>query len=177
MPNLDHNFLTVNQRLIVSLKPDLAKRVFKDKAFRASKVPKAVLVAAQLSKARLTSSQLALIRYICATTIYLSSTSEIFINGLGIKLWPPMVLAVLSLGGIFAGMLLQVRAYLYLGALFLLMAMVTMVSHAHQRLEHVWPWWAFGITMGIAILVMFGLFEKRKNDLKQVVDRLQQWEL
>ena len=136
-----------------------------------------VLVAAQLSKARLTSSQLALIRYICATTIYLSSTSEIFINGLGIKLWPPMVLAVLSLGGIFAGMLLQVRAYLYLGALFLLMAMVTMVSHAHQRLEHVWPWWAFGITMGIAILVMFGLFEKRKNDLKQVVDRLQQWEL
>jgi hypothetical protein len=32
-------------------------------------------------------------------------------------------------------------------------------------LAHVWPWWAFGIGTGIAILVMFGMIEKRKNDL------------
>ena len=136
-----------------------------------------VLVAAQIKRKELNSGQLALIRYICVTTIYLSSTSEIFINGLGAKLWPPMILAVLSVLGIFAGMLFQIRAYLYLGALFLLMAMVTMVSHAHQRLEHVWPWWAFGITMGIAILVMFGLFEKRKNDMREVIGQLKDWEL
>ena len=135
-----------------------------------------VLIAAQISRNKLTSSQLALIRYVCATTIYLSSTSEIFINGLGAKLWPPMVLAVLAVAGIFAGIMMQVRAYLYLGAVFLLMAMVTMVSHAHQRLDHVWPWWVFGITMGVTILVIFGLFEKRKNDLRQVVDRLKGWE-
>ena len=135
-----------------------------------------VLIAAQISKARLTASQLATIRYICVATIYLSSTSEIFINGLGSKLWPPMVLALLSVAGILVGIMLQVRAYLYLGAVFLLMAMITMVSHAHQSLDHVWPWWAFGITLGIAILVMFGLFEKRKNDLQQVVGQLKQWE-
>ncbi len=136
-----------------------------------------VLIAAQINKNKLTSTQLALIRYVCATTIYLVSTSEIFINSLESQLWPPIVLAVLSVAGIFAGILLQIRAFLYLGSLFLLMAMVSMVSHAHQRLEHVWPWWVFGIAMGIAILVMFGLFEKRKNDLKKVVSRLKKWEL
>ena len=136
-----------------------------------------VLVAAQVSRSRLSRQQLGSIRYICMTVIYLSSTSEIFINGLGQKLWPPMVLACLSVAGILAGMLLQIRAYLYLGTMFLLMSMISMVSHAHQRLEHVWPWWAFGITLGIAILVMFGLFEKRKNDMKQVVGRLREWDL
>ena len=135
------------------------------------------LVAAQISRSAFSAGQLALVRYVCVTVIYLSSTSEIFINGLGAKLWPPMVLALLSVGGILAGMMLQVRAFLYLGSVFLLMAMVSMVSHAHQRLEHVWPWWAFGIGMGVAILVMFGLFEKRKNDLKHVVGALKQWEL
>ena len=136
-----------------------------------------VLIAAQLSLRKLTAAQLALVRYICITTIYLSSTSEIFINGLGTQLWPPMVLALLSVAGIFAGIMLQVRAFLYLGAVSLLFAMVTMVSHAQQKLEHVWPWWAFGITLGIGILVMFGLFEKRKNDMRAVVDRLKTWDL
>ena len=142
-------------------------------------IPPAVstLVAAQLSQKSLSRKQLGLIRYICLTVIYLSSTSEIFINGLGDKLWPPMVLAVLAVGGILAGMMLQVRAFLYLGIVFLLLALVTMVSHAHQRFEHVWPWWAFGFTLGVAILVMFGLFEKKKKEMGQVLGQLRQWDL
>jgi len=136
-----------------------------------------VLVAAQLSRNSLTREQLALVRYICVTVIYLSSTSEIFISGMGQKLWPPMVLAVLAVGGIMAGIMIHVRAYLYLGSAFLLLAMISMVSHAQQKLEHVWPWWAFGIGMGVAILVMFGLFEKRKKDMKQIVGRLSEWDL
>ena len=142
-------------------------------------IPPAVstLVAAQLSQKSLSQKQLALIRYICLTVIYLSSTCEIFINGLGDKLWPPMVLAMLAVGGILAGMMLQVRAFLYLGIVFLLLALVTMVSHAHQRFEHVWPWWAFGFTLGVAILVMFGLFEKKKKEMGQVLGQLRQWDL
>ena len=76
-----------------------------------------------------------------------------------------------------AGMMLQVRAFLYLGIVFLLLALVTMVSHAHQRFEHVWPWWAFGFTLGVAILVMFGLFEKKKKEMGQVLGQLRQWDL
>lgn len=135
------------------------------------------LVAAQISKDSFSRQQLGLIRYVCVTIIYLSSTSEIFISGFGERLWPPMVLATLAIAGMFAGIMLHIRAYLYLGFVFLLMAMVSMVSHAHQRFEHVWPWWAFGIGMGVAILVMFGLFEKRKNDLQAIVGQLREWDL
>ena len=142
-------------------------------------IPPAVstLVAAQISRNSLTQKQLGLIRYICLTVIYLSSTSEIFINGLGEKLWPPIVLAVLAVGGILVGMMLQIRAFLYLGIVFLLLALVTMVSHAHQRFEHVWPWWAFGFSLGVAILVMFGLFEKKKKEMGEALGQLRQWDL
>jgi hypothetical protein len=134
------------------------------------------LIAAQLNRKLLDRNQLAMIRYISAAVIYVSSTSEIFISGIGDQLWPPMMLAALSVAGILAGIMLQVRAFLYFGTLFLLMAMISMVSHAHRQFEHVWPWWAFGIAMGIGILVMFGLFEKRKNDLKSIANQLKQWD-
>ena len=136
-----------------------------------------VLIAGQLTRHSLLPAQLATLRYICVAVIYVSSTSEIFISGLGDKLWPPMVLAVLSVIGIMAGILLQIRSFLYLGSLFLLMSMITMVAHAHQRLNHVWPWWAFGIALGIGILVMFGMFEKRKKDMKTIANRLKGWEV
>ena len=135
-----------------------------------------VLVAGQFHRDRLTASQLATLRYISAAVIYLSSTGEIFMTGLGQNLWQPMVLAVLSVLGMFGGMLLQVRAFLYLGSLFLLMSVVTMVAHAQQRLDHVWPWWAFGIGLGTAILVMFGLFEKRRNEMRSMTSRLREWD-
>lgn len=136
----------------------------------------AVLIAGQLIRKTLDSQQLAALRYVCVAIIYVSSTSEIFINGVGDKLWPPIVLAVLAVLGIMSGIMFQVKSYLYFGSLFLLLAMITMVAHAHQRLEHVWPWWAFGIGLGIAILVMFGLFEKRKNEMNAIANRLKEWE-
>ena len=136
-----------------------------------------VLIAGQFKRKSLNTAQLATLRYICVAVIYVSSTSEIFISGLGDSLWPPIVLAVLSVAGVMAGILLQIRSFLYLGSLFLLMAMITMVAHAHKRFDHVWPWWAFGITLGLAILVMFGLFEKRKNEMKAVAGRLKEWEV
>ena len=136
-----------------------------------------VLIAAHFTRNKLSAGQLAAIRYISVAVIYISSTSEVFISGIGSQLWPPMVLALLAVIGMFAGIAMQIRAYLYLGSTFLLTAMIAMVSHAHQRLEHVWPWWAFGIVLGISILVMFGVFEKRRNHLRTISGRLQKWEL
>ena len=135
-----------------------------------------VLIASQFYRKSISAAQLALVRYICVAVIYVSSTSEIFIHGLGDSLLPPMVLAFLSVVGIMSGIFLQIRSYLYLGSLFLLMAMITMVAHAHQRFDHVWPWWAFGITLGIGILVMFGLFEKKKKEMNAIAGRLKEWE-
>ncbi len=136
-----------------------------------------LLVAGHLAADSLSKGQLATLRYLCVSVIYISSTSEIFISGIGDRLWPPMLLAVLSVMGILLGIMFQIRAYLFLGALFLFMAMVTMVSHAHQKFDHVWPWWAFGIGMGIAILAMFGWFESRRTRMKAIAQKLQKWEL
>lgn len=135
-----------------------------------------VLLASQLIQTRLKPEQLTTIRYVSAAVIYIGSTSEIFIRGIGDSLWPPMVLAGFAVLGILAGMLMRVRSFLYFGSLFLLIAMLTMVSHAHQKFEHVWPWWAFGITLGVMILIMFGLFEKRKNEMKHIADQFKKWD-
>jgi hypothetical protein len=135
-----------------------------------------VLVAAQWHRRRLTAAQVASLRYVCVAVIYISSTSEIFISGIGERLWPPMVLTLLSVAGIMFGILMRVRAYLYLGALFLLLSMITMVSHAQLRLGHTWPWWVFGITLGIAILVVFGLFEKRRKEMGELARSMGKWD-
>jgi hypothetical protein len=135
-----------------------------------------VLIAAQLNRDRFAAGQLSALRYVCAAIIYLSSTSEIITSGWGAALWPPMGLAALAVAGILAGMLLQTRPFLYLGSAFLLFAMISMVAHAQQRLHHVWPWWAFGLCLGAAILAMFGLFEKRRNDMQSIFNRLREWD-
>ena len=135
-----------------------------------------VLVATWLERRWLTAQQLTAVRYACVFTIYLSSTAEVLINGFGQQLWPPMVLAILSIAGMAAGIMLQVRSFLFVGVSFLFLSVIAMVSHAHQRLDHVWPWWAFGILMGAAILAVFGFFEKRRNDLVRIGKQMQEWD-
>ena len=135
-----------------------------------------VLLATWLDRKRFSEKQLTAIRYGCVFVIYLSSTSEILINGIGQQIWPPLVLAVLSIAGMAAGIMLQVRSFLFVGVSFLFVAVIAMVSHAQQSLDHVWPWWAFGILTGAGILVVFGLFEKRRNDLVRIGKQMREWE-
>ena len=134
------------------------------------------LIAGQINHRRLSSNQLAALRYASITVIYLSSTSEIFVRGIGDSLWPPMILASLAVAGVFLGIILQVRAFLYLGTSFVLLAVVTMVWHAQRAIQHSWPWWAFGIGLGICILVLFAVFEKQRPQITRWIDRLRQWE-
>jgi hypothetical protein len=135
-----------------------------------------VLAAAHINRDRLAEAQLTAIRYLSVTVIYVSSTGEMFLQGIGEHLWLPIVLALLSLCGVFAGILLQVRAFLYLGTSFLLLALVSMVWHAARSIGHVWPWWAFGIATGLAILALFGVFEKKRNEVLSLMRGLREWE-
>ena len=134
-----------------------------------------VLVAAQLNRKNLDQAQLTGIHYLCVMILYVSSTGEMFINGVDENLVLPMVLARLSVMGGFAGILMRIRALLYLGSSFLLLSMVSMVWHAQQRFDHVWPWWMFGIVLGLAILCILGLFEKKRNEALCVLNELRQW--
>jgi hypothetical protein len=139
-----------------------------------------VLVAAHVNRARLSDATLTSVRYICVMIIYLSSAGEMFMKLVvpgGPEDWlRPIILASLAVVGIFAGILLRVRAFLYLGASFLLLSIVAMVWNAGRLVQHTWPWWVFGITLGLAILVVFGVFEKHRREVQSLIERLRQWD-
>lgn len=88
----------------------------------------------------------------------------------------PIVLAGLSLVGIFAGILFRVRAFLYLGLSFLLVALLTIIWYAAVEREMTWIWWVSGIVTGILIIALFGLFEKKREDMLQLVEQVKHWE-
>jgi hypothetical protein len=134
-----------------------------------------VLVAGQINRHRLSSAQLTALRYASILMIYLSSTSEIFMD-MGKHLWPPMILAGLSVAGVFLGIVLRVRAFMYLGSSFVMLSIVSMVWHAHVAINHTWPWWAFGVSLGMCILILFGVFEKKRPEMTRWVEELQKWE-
>lgn len=135
-----------------------------------------VLIATHLNRDKLNTTQLTAIRYFSTISIYVSSTGDMFIAGVAENLWLPVILCGLSVLGMFAGMMFRVRAFLYVGASFLVLSIVSMIWHASQSLGHIWPWWAFGIGLGICILTLFGLFEKRKNEMQNLVNQLKTWD-
>ena len=55
-----------------------------------------VLIAAQLNRDRLAAGQLRFVRYCCLMIVYVSSTADIFLNGVKDHPWLPLVLAGLS---------------------------------------------------------------------------------
>ncbi len=135
-----------------------------------------VLAAAQWHREKLSEAQLTAMRYASIIVIYVSSTGDMFITGIAENLWMPIILAALSVAGVFAGILLRIRAFVYLGTSFLFVSIVSMIWHAAQSIDHVWPWWAFGIVLGLLILTLFGVFEKKRQEVLRLVGEFRQWE-
>jgi len=136
----------------------------------------AVLVATHLNRDRLDEMQRRTVHYACLLTIYLSSTADIFLIGVAQAPWLPMILALLlSVVGIFVGIALRIRSFLVLGTGFLCLSLLTMIYHAGNNLGWVWIWWASGIALGIAILIVLGLFEKRRNEMVALLDQVKKW--
>ena len=135
-----------------------------------------VLAAAYLNRRQLSDEQMTTIRYLTSTTIYLSSTGDIFLNGVAQQPVLPLVLAALSVAGVVAGMLLRVRAFLFLGTGFLVLALFTMIYHAAVDLEQTWVWWASGLALGVAIMTAVGYFERKRQDVLEMVERVKRWD-
>ncbi len=135
-----------------------------------------LLAIVQILKERLPREQVVAGRYLATSSIYVASTAEVFIQGIAEAPWLPIVLAALSICGIVAGIALRIRAMLWLGSMFLCVAMFTVIWHAAVDLEQTWVWYVSGIVMGVVILTIFALFEKRKEQLKGLVSKLQTWE-
>jgi hypothetical protein len=134
-----------------------------------------VLVAAHLNRKDFSESQMTGIRYLCLATIYVSSTADIFINGVATSPWLPLALAGLSVAGVFAGMIFRVRAFLLLGSVFLLLAIATMIKFASVNFGWTWLWYVAGIVTGAAIITTFAIFEKQRADVMRLVEEFKDW--
>ena len=135
-----------------------------------------VLIAAYLNRERLTAVQMTNLRYITLSVIYVSSTAEIFIRGVAESPWQPIVLMLLSVAGVLAGILLRVRAFLYLGSSFLMISILSMIWHASANFGWTWLWYVTGIIAGLAIILLFAMFEKKRSELLRLVEGLRTWE-
>jgi len=135
-----------------------------------------VLIAAHLNRHRLKEEQATAYRYGAATTIYVASTADVFLNGVAEAPLLPLWLAALSIAGIFAGIALRVRAFLFLGTAFLLLALMTIIWHAAYDLEQTWIFYVTGIVAGTLIIALFAVFEKKRQEILAVVEKLREWE-
>jgi hypothetical protein len=133
------------------------------------------LAAGHLNRDRLTAAQHAALRYLALLTIYLSSTADLFIAGVGESAVLPLALAVLAVAGVLGGILLRVRAFLFLGVTFLFLDVFAMIWHAAVGRQQYWLWWVCGILLGGGIIALFALFEKRRNEVLRVVEELKSW--
>jgi hypothetical protein len=134
------------------------------------------LAGAYLNRDRLTAAQTASVRYAASLAVYLSSTADVVLTGVAQAPWLPLVLAGLSLAGVFAGIMLRVRGFLFLGVAFLTLSLFTVVWYAAVDLRQTWLWWASGLVAGVLILALFAVFEKKREDVLRVVDELKGWE-
>jgi len=134
------------------------------------------LVAAQMNRDRLSAPQLRFTRYGCLMAAYVSSTADIFLCGVRDHPWLPIVLAALSVAGVFAGILFRIRAFLFLGTTFLVLAIVTMIYYASANLNWTWLWYVAGIALGAAIIILFALFEKKRSQMLALVEGLKGWQ-
>ncbi len=135
-----------------------------------------VLVAAHLNRRQLSAAQTTAIRYGASIVIYVSSTADIFIQGVAYATELPLVLGGLSLVGVFAGILFRVRAFLIMGTSFLMLALLTIIWHAAVDLQQTWLWSATGIVTGVLILVVFALFEKKRDAVLNLLAEMKKWQ-
>jgi hypothetical protein len=134
-----------------------------------------VLVAEHINRERLGFVPSLTVRYVGLACIYLSSTIEMFKDGLGHAPILPIVLALLAVAGMLLGILCRVRAFLLAGFTALLVVVFAQIWHAAVDRGNTWLWWVCGILLGVAILTLFAVFEKHRNEVLKVLDNMKRW--
>ncbi len=135
-----------------------------------------VLVAVHRYRDRLESSHASAIRYVATLVIYISSTADMLLQQIGQHISGPIILVLLALAGMAVGVILRVRPFLYLGAMFVFVGVTSMVWHAQAAIGEVWPWWVFGITTGVCLLAGLMALEKNKPKLRRYANELSSWQ-
>jgi hypothetical protein len=133
-----------------------------------------VLAAEHVNRDRLPAGQATALRYFGLIALYVSSTADLFLAGLG-DVGLSLVLAVLSVLGVLAGIQLRVRAFLFVGLSFLVLVIFARIWHAAVMQAQTWVWWVALIVLGAAILTLFAIFEKRRNEVLKMLEELKRW--
>ena len=136
----------------------------------------ASLIFVERNRDQLATSVVTGMRYIGLLVIYMSSSVEMIFKSFELQFWAPVVLMALAVAGILLGVGLRIRAFLYCGSWFVFVALFGMVWQAQQAIGQVWPWWVFGIFMGVCLIALIGYFEKNRARLLKVVDSLKEWQ-
>jgi hypothetical protein len=134
-----------------------------------------VLVSEVINRPHLSKELASGLRYLGLGILYLSSTADLFLTGLGNSVALPVTLSILSVLGILLGIMLRIRSYVYLGFGFLVLDTFSMIWHAAVDLDQMWVWWASGTVLGAAIIALFALFEKRRTDLQKLLQEFRGW--
>ena len=128
-----------------------------------------------MNRAGLEERQRRAVHYACLLTVYLSSTADIFLIGVAKAPWLPLVLGGMSVAGILAGIAFRMRSFLQLGTGFLCLSLLTIVWHAAANLGWTWVWYVAGIALGLAIMTMFALFEKKRSEMGTLLEEVRGW--
>ncbi len=135
------------------------------------------LVAEYLNRGQLTPALSTGVRYVSLSVIYVSSSVEfLVINKIGVSLMLPLILVLLSLLGILVGILLRIRSYIYLGFAFLLVVIVTMIWYAAVDQQHTWVLWICLISIGLAILGAYAVYEKHRAGVLEAFRQFRHWQ-
>ena len=135
----------------------------------------AAFAAGHLNRARLDAKQRASLHYACLFAVYLSSTADIFLVGVAQAPWLPLVLAGLSVTGILAGIAFRIRSFLQMGTGFLCLSLLTIIWHAAANLGWTWVWYVAGIALGLALITIFALFEKKRTQMTALLEEVRRW--
>jgi len=77
---------------------------------------------------------------------------------------------VIGVLGILAGIALRIRHFLYLGTVFLLLDILIQIFEAGKR--NTWIWWFSGISLGMATLILFAWFKRKKDQISDALNLL-----
>jgi hypothetical protein len=86
-----------------------------------------------------------------------------------------MILLLLSVAGVVGGLMMRVRAFLFLGTAFLMLSVLTMILTASASLGD-WLLYVTGICLGILILYMFALFERKRQQMLGFIEQIRHWQ-
>ena len=50
-----------------------------------------------------------------------------------------------------------------------------MIWHAAEHLGWTWVWYASGIALGAAMITVFALFEKKRNEMLTLIGQVKEW--